>query len=392
MMKISFIILSLFTVIDINAQTSIESVLASISKNNKKLIAHDSYWKAKDLEYQTGLTLYNPKVDLDYLIGTPSNAGNQTDFAITQSFDYPTVYKNKKKLSEEQRKQSAFQLTAERQEVLLEAKLICIELIYRNKLNAELDLRKQNTQKWLSNFEKSLDKGQGNIMDVNKAKLQLIEINTAYQENLALVSQLNQKLTALNGGESIQFVATSYTSMSINNDFETIQKEIESNDPVRKLLEQQKVISQSEITLAKSLNKPKFEAGYHFQAILGQRFNGAHVGCVVPLWENRNKVETRQAELLYNTAQIDDHRNAYYYELKEKYDRMAYLKNSLDEYQKLFSSLNNVALLDKSLSLGQITTLEYFVEMTYYYEALKSYLRTEMEYFKTEAEFLKYTL
>ena len=241
MKKIIYIILPLLiSAMNVNGQTTIDSVLVNIAKNNKTIVANTKYWEAKKLEYQTGLTPYNPKVDYDYLIGTPSNAGNQTDFAITQSFDFPTVYARKKQLSNEQIKQAEFQLNANRQEVLLEAKIICIELIYRNKFNSELTTRKQNTEKWLTAFQKSLEKGQGNIMDVNKAKLQLIEINASFQENLSISNQLNQKLTELNGGVPIQFSDTAYSSFEFISDFETLEQEIEANDPVRKYLEQEK--------------------------------------------------------------------------------------------------------------------------------------------------------
>lgn len=393
MKKIIYIILPLLiSAMNVNGQTTIDSVLVNIAKNNKTIVANTKYWEAKKLEYQTGLTPYNPKVDYDYLIGTPSNAGNQTDFAITQSFDFPTVYARKKQLSNEQIKQAEFQLNANRQEVLLEAKIICIELIYRNKFNSELTTRKQNTEKWLTAFQKSLEKGQGNIMDVNKAKLQLIEINASFQENLSISNQVNQKLTELNGGVPIQFSDTAYSSFEFISDFETLEQEIEANDPVRKCLEQEKVIGQNEVSLSKSLTLPKIETGYHYQSILGQRFNGVHFGLTIPLWENKNIVKTQQAELILNEANLQDHINEHYYDIKQKYERMTNLKITLDEYQTLFSSLNNVELLDKSLSLGQISTIEYFMEMTYYYEALKNYLKTEMEYNKVVAELYKYQL
>jgi outer membrane protein, heavy metal efflux system len=393
MEKLIYIMLPfLLLTIKVNGQTSIDSVLANIARNNKTIIANTKYWEAKTLEYQTGLTPYNPKVDYDYLIGTPSNAGNQTDFAITQSFDFPTVYARKKSLSNEQMKQAEFQLNANRQEILLEAKLSCIELIYRNKLQSELTIRKQNTEKWLTAFQRSLEKGQGNIMDVNKAKLQLIEINAAFQDNLSISNQLNQKLTELNGGIPIQLSDTTYSSIDLVPDFESLEQEIESKDPVRKYLEQEKVIGQNEVALSKSLNLPKIETGYHYQAILGQRFNGVHFGLTIPLWENRNKVKTQKAELILNEANLQDHINEHYYDIKQKYERMTNLKITLDEYQTLFTSLNNVELLDKSLSLGQISTIEYFMEMTYYYEALKNYLKTEMEFNKVVAELYKYQL
>lgn len=56
----------------------------------------------------------------------------------------------------------------------------------------------------------------------------------------------------------------------------------------------------------------------------------------------------------------------------------------------LFSSLNNVELLDKSLNLRQTSTIEYFMEMTFFFEAEKNYLNTEMEYNKVVAQRYKY--
>ncbi len=386
-----FIIQLILSVSNSYAQITIDSVLVNVDKNNKTIIANTKYWEAKKLKYQTGLTPYNPKVDYDYLIGSPANAGNQTEFAITQTFDFPTVYARKKQLSNEQLKQAEFQINAYRQEVLLEAKLICIELIYRNKLMTELTIRKQNTEKWLSAFERRLEKGEGNIMDVNKAKLQLIEINASIQENISISNQRNQKLTELNGGIHIQFSDTTYLLLYIS-DFETLEKEIEAKDPVRKYLEQEKVIGQNEVAVSKSLTLPKIDIGYRYQTILGQQFNGVHLGLTIPLWENKNIVKAQQAELIMNEANLQAHILDHYYDIKQKYERMTNLRIILDEYHALFSSLNNVELLDKSLALGHISTIEYFMEMTYYYDALKYNLKTEMEYNKVVAELYKFQL
>jgi outer membrane protein, heavy metal efflux system len=387
-----YILFLIFFTTTASAQSTIDSVLASITSNNKTIIVSTKYWEAKKLEYQTGLTPYNPRVDYAYLIGTPAIGGNQTDVALAQSFDFPTVYTQKKKLSNEQMKQAEFQLNGTRQNVLLEAKLICIEQIYRNRLDIELNIRKQSTNKWLIAFQKSLEKGAGNMIDVNKAKLQLIEINAALQENFSIRNQLNQKLVELNGGTPIQFMDTIYTPILPIPNFENLEKEIEAQDPIQRYLEQEKVIGQRKVALSKSLTLPKIVTGYRYQAILGQQFNGVHIGLTIPLWENKNIVKAKQAELIMNEANLQLHLNEHYYDIKQKYERMTNLKITLDEYRTLFSSLNNVTLLDKALSLGQISTIEYFMEMTYYYEALKNYLKTEMEYHKVVAELYKYLL
>ena len=55
MKNITYIILPfLILAIKVNGQTSIDSVLADIARNNKTIIANTKYWEAKTLEYQTG--------------------------------------------------------------------------------------------------------------------------------------------------------------------------------------------------------------------------------------------------------------------------------------------------------------------------------------------------
>lgn len=393
MKKVIYTVLPLlFSALNVCAQSAIDSVLVGIAKNNKTILANTQFWEARKLEYQTGLSPYNPKVDYDYLIGTPSNAGNQTEFAVTQTFNFPSVYVRKKQLSNEQIRQAAFQVNATRQQVLLEAKLICIEMIYRNKLSIELTNRRQNTEKWLVAFQKSLEKGQGNIMDVNKARLQLIEINAAFQENSSSRNQLNQKLIELNGGVLIQFSDTAYSTLAVMSDFETFEQDIRAKDPTRMYLEQEKVIGQNEVNLTKALGLPHFDAGYRYQTILGQQFNGVHLGMTIPLWENKNRVKMQQAELILNDANLQEYTNMYFSDIKQKYERMTNLRITLDEYETLFSTLNNVELLDKSLSLGHISSIEYFMEISFFYGALQNYLKTEMEFNTVVAELYKWHL
>jgi outer membrane protein TolC len=374
------------------AQSTIDSVLSAIATNNKTIQADIQFWEAKKLEYKTGLTPNNPTVEYDYMIGSPSNAGNQTDFVVNQTFDFPTAYAKKKQLSNEQIAQVAFQLNANRQDVLLQAKKICNELVYRNKNILELQKRKENTEKWLHAFQKKLEKGEGNIFDVNKAKLQLIEMNVTFQEHQSAIKQLSQKLTELNGGQIIVFTDTEYVLISKIPDFETLEAEIEANDPTRKYLEQEKVITQKQVELNKAMNLPKWETGYHYQAILGQRFSGIHVGLSIPLWENKNKVKTQQANLIFAELNLQDHRNEHYYHIQQTYEKQVNLNLTLKEYESLFEGLNTVELLDKSLILGEISSIEYFMEMTYYYDAIKNYLETEKEYHQTIAELYKYQL
>lgn len=394
-MNSKIILIKLFALtlaINATAQSNMDSVLSSVLRNNKTIQANVQYWEAQKLHYRTGLALPNPTAEFDYLIGSPANAGNQTDFTITQSFDFPTAYIKKNQLSKQQIAQAEFQVAATRQDVLLEVKKTCIELVYRNKLQVQLEQRKQNTEKLWSDFKTKLEKGDGNILDVNKAQLQLIEIKKEYQENISAILQLNTKLTELNGGIAISFTDTVYPQTQVIPPFEQLGPEYESNDPHRKILEQEKIVSQKQVEVNKSLWLPKIEAGYHYQGILGQKFNGVHTGITIRLWENRNTVKAQKSNLLFADLELHDHRNERYHRIKQLYDKYENLKITLTEYQAILTTLNNTVLLNKALALGQISTIEYFMEANYYTHAYNNFLKTEMEYYEVIAELFKYQL
>lgn len=386
------ILLSLFVAFPVWAQVSMEDILVEIEKNNKTLQANAQNTEAQKLGFKSSNPLYNPNVEYDFMYGFPLNAGNQTDFLVNQAFDFPTSYSKRKQLSEGRVSQSDFQYNAGRQEILFEAQSTCIELIYRNKLHIQLQERKAFTEGLLASFEKRLNTGEGNILDVNKAKLQLIEINKDYQLNLSKVNQLNQKLTGLNGGAEISFPSTDYPLIEDMADFEALFSEIMAKDPTLKFIEMDIASAQKQVELSKALALPKLEAGFRHQAILGQRFNGFHLGTTIPLWENKYKVRQSEAELSTSGLKVLQFQNDKYSSSRQLYEKYQKLSVTLNEYQNVLSTLNSKEYLDKALAVGHISTIEYFLESNYYFMAYNNYLQTEFEYHATIAEILKFRL
>lgn len=379
-------------IINAEAQSSTEAVLANIVKNNKTIQSEKQYWEAKNLEHKTGLTPYNPTAEYDFLSGSPASAGKQQEFTVSQSFDFPTSYVKKKQLADQKIIQSEYQFAAKRQDILLEAKKTCIALVYHNKMQTILRKRKIDTEKLLSDFQARLNNGEGNIMDVNKVRLQLIEIKKEHQENISTINQLNQKLTELNGGLAISFTDTLYPLLPVIPPFDQLEKEYESADPLLKILQQEKIIAQKEIEVSKTMSLPKAEVGYHYQGILGQTYNGIHTGITIPLWENKNTVKLKKAQLLFSDFELQAHVNEHYFHIKHIYEKYANLKIISEEYQTAFATLNNTTLLNKALGSGQISTIDYFMEMSYYNNAFNNYLLTEKELYEVIAELYKFQL
>jgi len=374
------------------AQTNVDNVISQIARNNKSILATQQYWDAQDLQYKTGLTPNNPKVEYDYLPGRPDGAGTQEEFNITQAFDFPTAYGKKNKVSEQQVTQSTFQMMVVRQDILLEAKQVCLELIYLNKLNQELTNRLTQVENVRNNFQEKLTKGEGNILDVNKANLQLITLKSELESSRSSMKQWNHKLTELNGGIEIAFNEAAYPVLPELLELNELDSIIEANNPIAKVLQQEKVIAQQKIELSKSMALPKIEAGYHAQAILGQRYQGAHIGLTLPLWENKNKVKFQQATFSHSDLKLQEHKTEHSFYIKQLYEKHQNLKSLVEEYNQVLLNANNSELLNKALKAGQISSIEYFMELSYFYTAYDKLLLKDKELQKTIAELYKFQL
>jgi cobalt-zinc-cadmium efflux system outer membrane protein len=373
-------------------QNSVDNLLQQIEKNNKSILSSKKYAEAKKWEFSTGLTPYDPQVEYDYLFGSPAGAGNQKDFSVTQRFDFPSFYSRKKELSKQQIAQTNLQQQVQRQDILLEAKLVIYELIYLNKKSAELQRRLAHIAQLVEDYQKKLDKGEVIILDVNKARLQLLTIENEIALNQNAIQIAHTRMQELNGGLEATVSDTLYPAILNIPDFDILDSIIEANDPVIKVYEQEKLIQEKQIGVQKSLNLPKFETGYHSQGILGQSYRGVHAGIVVPLWENKNRLKAARANVDYANESIAAHRIEHQLANKRLYDQLAVRKKAMQNYDNLVSSLNNTALLDKALKFGQITAIQYFMELGYFYAAHDRRLQLEYEYYKAVVELYKYML
>lgn len=375
------------------AQSTLDAMLTQIESNNKTLRAERQRVEAAAKEYQTGIWLYDPQISYDWLKGFPNSAGNQNDLTVTQPFDYPTAYARRRKLAGLKTGQLAFESKSLRQDVLLEAKLTGIQLIYLNKRKAELIRRLTAAQQFLDNYQKKYDARDATALDLNKARHQIVNLQTESKLLEVAATEYLTQLIALNGGVAITVMDTIYPAPTMMlPTFDSLEQIIEATDPTLQFLQAQQQVGAAQLSLTKALNLPKLEAGYRYQGILGQNFHGLHVGMSIPLWENKNRLAQQQLQSAFYAGQTEEHRTEHYYDIKRLYEKYQSLQTGLDEYRRSLLSLNNMELLDKALQAGQITTLEYFVEQSLLYESQDRLLELEREVALAAAGLYKFEL
>ena len=76
-------------------------------------------------------------------------------------------------------------------------------------------------------------------------------------------------------------------------------------------------------------------------------------------------------------------------ELAQLYREAKTLHASMEEYSKTFQSQQDLALLKQALTGGQISMIEYFVEVSVIYQSHQNYLQLENQYQKAMARIYK---
>ena len=375
------------------AQNSIDQVLKSIETNNKSLQANTKMTDAQKLEAQTGKFLANPSVEWEQMWGNRNNPGSEYTLTVKQSLDFPTTYSNKNKLANLKANTIGFQSAAYRQQLLLNAKQTCIEIIYLRKQKSLLDERLANAETMFALYKKRFESGDANQLELNKIQLELLNAQNQSRLNKAALTAAEEQLRNLNGGNPITFDATDYPAGEELINFEQLQAAFMEADPNLKSLTGDQEIANREVKLSRSLTLPKFDVGYKRNAAKDHvASNGFMVGVSIPLFENKNTVKKAKAQAEFVTASLEDNRLNLKTNLQQLYQQAEALQISRADYAKVLEQQRNIELLNKALNAGQLSVIDYFTELSTIYDSHQSYLDVEKEYHSILAQLYQYKL
>ena len=334
--------------------------------------------------------LQNPEVEFNYLWGNPSSIGNRTDFSIKQSFYFPTAYGYLNQISSIKNEQSELEYRRQQKSVMLQARQVCLELIYTNALKAELSKRLVHAQSIARAYKARFDAGDANILEFNKSQLNLLNLSNQIEllevERHAALAEL----TRLNGGVAIDFTGSDFQVLTIPADFETWYGQAEQGNPLLNWLKQEIEVSKKQVSLSKALSLPNIKTGYMSEKVVGQQFRGVSIGLSIPLWENKNTMKYAKANAIALESVVADNKIQFYNELKTLHSKAIVLQRNVSDYRSKLNSYNSSDLLKKALDKGEISLIEYSIELSFYYDSVNKMLEMEKELHKTWAELNQY--
>jgi cobalt-zinc-cadmium efflux system outer membrane protein len=356
------------------------AILQDIEANNTTLAALREETNAQMLGNRTGITLPDPEAEFNYLWGNPSLIGNRTDFSVTQSFDFPTAYHHRREIAGMQNRNAELRYKAQRIRLLLEAKQTCIELVYQNALVKEYSVRLDHARQIAESYRLRLEQGDANLLGYNKARLNLAAVDAQLAKAEAERERLLSELKRLNGGNEPISLPDHFLPSPLPTDFETWYSEAENRNPLLQYVKGEVNIVRAEVKLNRALLLPKFTTGYMSETVVGEQFRGITLGISLPLWENRSRLREAEARIKSSEAQLEDSRLQFYNQLQGLYRKASILRGHALELRQAVADSRNNGLLNKALESGEISLLEYLLELEYYYDAVEQALEVERDY------------
>ncbi|MCF8423501.1 MAG: CusA/CzcA family heavy metal efflux RND transporter [Bacteroidia bacterium] len=328
-----------------NAQTtiSLQAAIDTALKNNLT-IKHE---KLKS-DYHRKIIKTSASIPLANVIGEYGQMNSYyTDnaFSISQSFNFPTVYVNQKRLLSEEWKNAVISITLKEVETKKMVRQIFFTFIY---LLEKEKLLLKNDSIYSSFLEKAnlrLAKGESNILEKTTAESQ--------RGNIAIqLKQLQQDIaiTQLQFGIILNST-TSFLPVELN---KKLNLEVSSDSslinqhPLLKMMEQQKKLATINRKLEKSKLLPDFSIGYNNMTMNGigsdnktynysTRFQSVQVGLGIPLFFGAQKAKISATKVNQSISE-----NSY---LIEKNSLQNQFQSIISQYQ---TNLETVSYYEKT--------------------------------------------
>lgn len=372
------------------AQT-IDEILQLIARNNKELQAAKESAQADKLEQQTRNNLDDPTIEYTPFYTRGTSGVSSTELIVTQGFDFPTLYAARRKAGKLQSEAIDRQQQALRQDILLSAKNLCLDLILLNQQKTLLDKRKECADELLALYEKKQAEGEATILEVNKIKLEQMNIQTEVARNHAAHRTALQQLLAMNGNLPLSFSATEYPAIAPIPGYDAIYSEAIAADATILASHAETRAAQEEVKVNRQNWLPKLEIAYRRNTELNEKINGFLVGGSLPIFSNRKKEKIARAQALSAQLRQEDIQLKAEASIQGLYNEIKQLQEAMQAYKPdlLQQSLQT---LREAVKEGQLSVIDYYTEAGNIYLNMEAYNETQNRYQKAVAELYKYKL
>lgn len=377
-----------FSTYSIALADNIGDVLKQVASNNLTLqaLVHDN--QADVLDIKASNSIGGPSVEYSPFFTKGYSGVAESELVVSQEIDFPTKYAARNKQAKMQNIVGEQLLIKQRRDILLQAQLLCIDLIRLNQTLSMLHERLANSETLLQMYQKRMDAGDANALELNKVKLDCMEVRTLVNEAQGERTSLLQQLKQLNGGKSIDVTDTVLPEYPQITNFESYRALALASDADVAVAQTALRAADMNLKLQKNEWLPNISFGYRRNTEHGEGINGFLVGVSFPLYSNSNNVKAARQRRESAELQVMQAQNEAEATLRTNYEQLQGLQQVIDHSDvKLLQE--SLTLFAKALQQGEITALVYYVEINSIYEKLQRHIDLHCQSVKLLAELHK---
>ena len=367
---------------------TVGDVLKQVAANNLTLqaLVHDN--QADVLDIKASNSIGGPSVEYSPFFTKGYSGVAESELVVSQEIDFPTKYAARNKQAQMQQTVGDKLLAKQRRDILLQAQLLCIDLIRLNQTLSMLRERLANSETLLQMYQKRMEAGDANALELNKVKLDCMEVRTLVNEAQGERTSLLQQLRQLNGGKPIDVTDTVLPDYPQITNFESYRALALASDADVAVAQTSLRAAEMNLKLQKNEWLPNISFGYRRNTEQGEGINGFLVGVSFPLYSNSSNVKAARQRRESAELQVVQAQNEAEASLRTNYEQLQGLQQVINHSDvKLLQE--SLTLFAKALQQGEITALVYYVEINSIYEKLQRHIDLHCQSVKLLAELHK---
>ncbi len=350
-------------------------LLLSVEKNNLELKAMREELKAAGYDLKEQNRLDNTSVEYSPFFRRGADGIASSELIVTQEFDFPTLYVARGKAGKSQAAYLDRRYDVARRDVQLSVAENYLSLVRLNKIRKLLGEQLMEADKLLSLSEKKSEVGQITSIELNRVKLQIMELKKSLLDTETEALAIKNELNHLNGYEELDCAAMDYPDWK---DDKAVN--VESDASVLAAASGVEAAKQDE-SVAKQSWVPKLTLGYRRNTEMEASSNGFVVGASFPLFTSSYRVKASKARRVAAEVNMENARLQAEADIENARKELLIIERSLTVYdRKLIDDTQRLLL--KSVELGNMTMTDYYVEQSGLYESKMAYIDLEYEYYK----------
>lgn len=349
------------------------SFLVSVASRSPQLNAAEKGHTATVRSLRTGLAPEDPEVALEYYFAGET----RYELAVEQAFDFPTVYRQRNKISKLGISKAEQEYSSTRRNIMGAVSDAYLRLNYAAERVKILGQRRDDLRKVVELYKEAIRAGQNTIVELRNVQMLLTEVenslvlaDTEREEAAATLAQLNGGVEiAPQGYPDFAFTGTKeeFVDAALAADYELQAAAIDT------------LIARRELKLSRNEWLPKIKVGYKVEVEGNKGTNALLAGISLPLWQNSGR--TRHAKALGEAAKAQH--TAVELQARTRlaalYARYRTLSAALDARLKENPGADYPELLREAAEAGKISSVDAVLGLTEWYALKDSLMALQYE-------------